>query len=389
MKKIVKIGMFAFLGVTMSAGIVSCSDPDPNYETVVPPTVSVSNSITGRVTNMDGTVLAATVKLDGNAVQTKTDGTFAFENVTAGNHTITAEASGKITKEMTVTVAAGNTATNTVCNFALANVGTTVTVEANTVTEKTVESETITGNEAGKVKIDVEVPANTLPEGSTIIITPLYSMDEAASGRAQETVTLIGTEVKCSDPNAQLQQPISLTYDIDASVSGSISVLKLVNNQWVNAAYTVNGNKVTVEADQLTSYVINLVANVTTANATEQLSFERSLWDNLYGGTSITVDNASYTYHMGTEISASANNKVCAYLKEIVARRTGSSVATVTGTYPLNVTLPFGTALRVSGTQEVETVTVSALSGTATGRQYGTVSIKAEAFNREHTGGSN
>ena len=31
MKKIVKIGMFAFLGVTMSAGIVSCSDRGAAY----------------------------------------------------------------------------------------------------------------------------------------------------------------------------------------------------------------------------------------------------------------------------------------------------------------------------------------------------------------------
>ena len=389
MKKIAKIGMFAFLGLTLSAGMVSCSDPDPNYETVVPPTVSVSNSITGRVTSMDGTVLAATVRLDGNAVQTKTDGTFAFENVTAGSHTITAEASGKITKEMTVTVAAGNTATNTVCNFALANAGETVAINAGAATEANVTSEVITGNDAAKVNVNVEVPANTLPEGSTITITPLYTMEEAEGSRAQETVMLIGTEVSCSDPNAQLQQPITLTYDIDASVSSSINVLKLVDGQWQNATFRVNGNQVTVEADRFTAYVINLMADVTTATATEQLTFAQSLWDNLYGGTSITVDNASYTYRMGTEITASADNKVCAYLKEIVARRTSASVATATGTYPLNVTLPVGTALRVSGSQEVETVTVSARSGTATGRQYGTVSIKAETFNREHTGGSN
>ena len=383
--------MFAFLGVALATSFAGCSDDDPNYDNVTPPTVEVSYSISGRVTGMDGNGLSATVSMDGTSVQTEADGTFLFEDVTTGSHTLTAEATGKQTKETTVEIS-GNNGAQVVCNFTLANEGTTVEINASGDTEASVTSETITGNEEGEVTVDVTVPEAALPEGSSIIITPIYTLEETgtrAATRATESVMLIGTNVECTDANATLQTPIELTYDVDAEIASSVTVQKYVNGQWSNAEYTVNGDQVTVQADEFTSYALIFEADVTSSSSTTALIFEQNLWDNLYGASDMNVNSASYTYRIGTEINTSGTNRVTAYLVEILARMAGSSVTTATGTYPINVTLPIGTALQVSGTQQVTTLTVSALSYSVSGSQYGNVTVVTTTYNRNHNGGSN
>lgn len=344
---------------------------------------------------MDGNGLSATVTLDGTSAQTNADGTFEFEGVSAGSHTLTASATGKQAKETTVTVSSNGNGSNVVWNVSLANEGKTVEVSATGETETDVTSETITGNEEGAVTVDVVVPeAAALPEGSSITITPIYSQEEVLSRavtRAEGEVMLIGTSVSCSAGDATLAEPISLTYDIDPELSGSISVQKYVDGQWVDFdGYQVDTDgQVTVFADQFTSYTLLFGANVTSSSSSVALEFTQDLWDNLYGSGNMTVGSASFTYHIGTEITSSGTNKIEAYLIEILARMAGASVTTATGSYPIGVTLPIGTALRVSGTQQVTTLTVSALNRSVSGRQYGDVSITTNAYNRAHNGGSN
>ncbi len=391
MKKLAKLGMFTFLGVALATGFVGCSDDDPNYNNVIPPAVEASYSISGRVTGMDGNGLSATVSLDGTSTQTEADGTFVFEEVSTGSHTLTASATGKQTKEATVTVSESG---NVVWNVSLPNAGTTIEIQAGSETEASVASETIEGNEQGSVTVDVTVPEATLPEGSSITITPLYSLEEAtgttrATTRAAETVLLIGTSVECSEADATLQEPITLNYDIDAEMAQAVTVQKYVNGEWTEADCTVEGNRVTVYADQFGSYTLQLNADVTSTAGSETLSFEQNLWDNLYGSTNMTAGSASFSYQIGTEITSTATDQVAAYLIEILARMAGSTVTTATGTYPINVTLPIGTALQMSGRQQVTNWTVSALNRSASGRQYGDVTVTATTYNREHNGGSN
>lgn len=393
MKKVLKLGMFAFLSLAFATSFVGCSDDDPDYSNVTPPTVEVSHSISGRVTGMDGNGLSATVSMNGTSTQTSSDGTFVFENVATGSYTLTAEAAGKLSKETTVTVTASGQGTNVVWNVALPNAGTTVTISANGDTEERVTSETIEGNEEGAVTVDVTVPeAANLPEGSSIIITPIYNMDEAesltrAATRASESVMLIGTNVQCTDANATLSEPLTLTYDVDPEVAASITAQKYVNGQWVDAEFTVDGDQVTVFADQFTSYTLLFGAEVTSSSSSVALAFEQDLWNNLYGSGDMTVGSASFTYHIGTEITSSGTSKITAYLIEILARIAGASVTTATGSYPINVTLPIGTALHVTGEQQVTTLTVSALNRSVSGRQYGDVAVVTTTYNREHNGG--
>ncbi len=388
MRKLAKLGMFTFLSAVLAASFVGCSDDDPDYSNVTPPTVEASYSISGRVTGMDGNGLAATVDMDGTSVQTNADGTFVFDDVSTGSHTLTASASGKQTKETTVTVS--ESSNNVVWNVSLSNEGTTIEISANGDTEGQVTSETIEGNEDGAVTVDVTVPESALPAGSSIVVTPIYSLDEVgtrATTRADETVLLIGTDVSCTDANATLSSPIQLTYDVDPEVAQNITVQKYADGQWVDATYTVEGGQVVVFADQFTSYTLLFGADVTMSSTSTALAFEQDLWDNLYGNSEMTVGSATFTYHIGTEITSSGTSRVTAYLIEILARIAGSSVTTVTGTYPINVTLPVGTALHVTGSQEVTTLTVSALNRSVSGRQYGDIAVVTTTYNRQHNGG--
>ena len=76
-------------------------------------------------------------------------------------------------------------------------------------------------------------------------------------------------------------------------------------------------------------------------------------------------------------------------LIEKLAQLYTATATTVTRSYPLNVSLPIGTKLEISGSQLVTTATISGLGSTATLKQYGDVSINVQTSNRQHTGGGN
>lgn len=389
-----KFGVFALLGLALTFGATSCSDDDPDYSNVTPPTVAVTYSISGRVTGIDGEGLTATVSMNETSVTTNADGTFVFENVTVGTYALKAEASGKEAKETSVTVSEGNS-NNLVWNVTLSNMGTVITANADGSANGNVSSETLKGNESGEIEVILTAPAGAVEEGEQIIVTPLYSVEETeqAAGRSAGTreagnTLLIGTRISSSNTSGTLQRPVELEYDVDPDIAQTITAQKYVNGQWVDAEYTVEEGKVTVTADQFTSYSLLCSATISSSTTSESVSFSPDSWDNLYGSGDMNVASASYSYKIGTEIGSAGTNKITAYLVEIVARAAGAGVTTATGTYPINTTLPVGTAMSISGQQEVTTLTASALGRSVSGRQYGTVSVVTSTWNRQHTGGS-
>lgn len=394
MRKLKKSGVFALLGMALTFGVTSCGDDDPDYSNVTPPTVAVTHCISGRVTAIDGEGISATVSMNGTSVTTNTDGTFVFENVTAGTYTLKAEASGKVSKETSVTVSDGNS-NNPVWNVALSNEGTEIKVNADGSANGGVTSETLKGNEDGEITMTLTAPVGAVESGATIIVTPIYYAEEAGQAdvravgtKAVGNIFLIGTKVSCSNASATLQQSVTLEYDVDPEIAETITAQKYVNGQWVDAEYTVEGGKVTVVADQFTSYSLLCSATISSSKTSETVSFTPDSWDNLYGSGDVSVSSASYSYKIGTEINSTGTNKITAYLIEIVARAAGAGITTVTGTYPINVTLPIGTAMSISGQQEVTKFTASALGRSVSGKQYGTVSVIISTWNRIHTGGS-
>ena len=398
MKKLMRTGACLLLVVSMTLCFAGCKKDDPDYENVTPPVVAVAHSISGRITSMSGEGIIATGTMGGSESKTTgEDGTFLFENVKSGTYTLKAEASGKLSKEVSVTVSGSEKSENRVWNVTLSNSGTEVIAKEDGSAEAVVSSETIKGNEEGKVEINVSAPVGAVPAGSLITITPTYSLEDASSLtkavgsylRATESVVLVGTNVSCSDASVTLREPLNLVYDVDPDVATALTAQKYVNGQWVDADYTVEGNKVTVIADSFTSYTLLLGAEVTSSSSSEAVSFGQDSWDNLYGSGDMSVSSASYAYKIGTEIESFGTNRVTAYLVEILARIAGASVTTATGNYPINVILPVGTALTISGQQEVKALSVSALGRSVSGRQYGSVAIVTRTYNREHTGGSN
>ncbi len=395
MRKCIKLGACARLGMALSFGATSCGDDDPDYNNVTPPTVSASYSISGRVTGINGEALSATVSMNGTSVTTQSDGTFVFEKVSAGTYTLKAEASGKNSKETSVTVGSGNGGENPVWNVSLSNVGIEIIAGADGSANGGVVSETLKGNETGEIEMSLTAPESAVPAGTQIILTPLYSLDEAAGvatrsvgTKADESVLLIGTNVSSSDASVTLQQAMTLEYDVDTEMSETITARKYVDGQWVDAEYSVADGKVTVVVDQFTSYSLLCGASLSSSTSSESLSFSPDSWDNLNGSGDMQVASSSYTYNIGTDISSSGTNRITSYLIEIVARAAGAGVTTATGSYPLNVTLPIGTAMSISGQQEVTTLTASALGRSVSGKQYGTVSVVVQTWNRNHTGGS-
>lgn len=357
--------------------------------------MAVTHSISGRVTGVDGEGISSTVSMGGTSATTKADGTFVFENVAAGTYTLKAEADGKESKETSVTVSDGDS-NNPVWNVALSNKGTAINVEPDGSASGVVTSETLKGNEDGEIEMTLTAPAGAVEAGTQIIVTPIYSTDEVEQAAVRSAVTkavgstlLIGTRVSSSNASAELQESVTLEYDVDPEIAETITAQKYVNGQWVDAEYTVGTDgKVTVTADQFTSYSLLCNATISSSKTSEAVSFSPDSWDNLYGSGDMAVSSASYSYKIGTDISSSGTNKITAYLIEIVARAAGAGVTEATGTYPINVTLPVGTGMSISGQQEVTTLTASALGRSVSGRQYGTVSVITRSWNRQHTGGT-
>ena len=375
MGKFVKKGVFMLLVAFLAVGMANCKDDDPDYENVTPPEVPVTNSISGVITGVSGEgINGATVTMDGTTtLKTAADGTYAFENVKAGSHTLKAEANGKIAKEESVSVENSEKGSIVLWNATLANEGITITTKEDVAGEAKVETETVKGNEKAKIEITVTVPENAVSDKTaTITLTPIYSVDDAAKSRStrasEESVLLVGTNLKCSNASATLATPMTLTYNVDAEV---------------------NEGTISVTADSFTSYSLFLNASITTKTSSEVLTFNPNTFDNLYGSGDMAVGTSSYQYKVGTEITSSGTTKLTAYLIEILARLAGASVTTIEKNYPINVTLSIGTALSISGTQSATTYTVSALKRSVSGKKYGNISVTTRAYNRQHTGGSN
>ena len=166
MGKFVKKGAFMLLVAFLALGMANCKDDDPDYENVTPPEVPVTNSISGVITGVSGEgINGATVTMDGTTtLKTAADGTYAFEDVKAGSHTLKAEANGKIAKEESVSVENSEKGSIVLWNATLANEGITITTKEDVAGEAKVETETVKGNEKAKIEITVTVPENAVSD---------------------------------------------------------------------------------------------------------------------------------------------------------------------------------------------------------------------------------
>lgn len=393
MKKFMNFGVLALLGMALTFGMTSCSDDDPDYSNVTPPTVELAKAnISGMVTTIggkpiEGAIVSALMGSDMLTAMTDANGEYKLEGVKNGTYTMQAIADGKQTMSGSVTVADGETAA---WNTRLSNEATTVSVSQTEETSVEVVTETLENNEEAQVTTVTVVPAAAVEEGEEIIVTPVYSTDYVATKAATtKDFMLMGINISCSNPNAVLKAPIKLTFDLTDDVIAQIKPMKEVNGSWVEAEVTEEGEKVVFTVDAFTTYSLFINATLNQNASTEAISFAQAEYDNLYGASEMSVGTATYTYKMGSEIGQHSN-LLGAYLAEILAQQmAGSTVKTVNGSYEINVTLPIGTALTLSGKQAVETTSIAAGSTTVSGKSYGKVSVTANTYNRQHNGGTN
>lgn len=404
MKKFKEYGVYALLGMTLTLGVTSCGSDDPKYDDVEPPVVVVKNSISGMVTAMSGEAIqGATVTMDTQTVTTGSDGTFTFEDVAVGTHTLTAAAEGKVSKTGEVTIAATDNM-NHIWNVSLSSEETVIkmTVSEETGSEDNTATETLEDNTVAKVEVQVEAPAGAVEDTEAeIIVTPTYSADEAVTTRGiapafatradDNGVYFMGTNVTCSKTGVQLKKPLTMKFNVDKDMQDYLTAMKYKDGKWqtINFERDQENSTVTISVDEFASYAFYCSATVrSAASSSESITFTQNTWDNRYGSSAVTVDKATYTYKVGTDIKGQSN-KVLGYLVEILARATGAGLKTVTGTHTLNVTLPIGTAMSISGTQAVTTYTATVKDKSVSAKQYGSVSMTTKTWNRQHTGGSN
>lgn len=383
--------MLLIAGLTM--GVAGCSDDDPDYDNVTPPVVEVaSNTLTGIITSLSGEgISGAKVSLgEGNSATTDANGVYLFKDVKAGTYQLKAEAEGKLSHTGTLTVADVKKAQNLVWNAALASdVKKEVSVSADAPSEGKVETETLKGNEEAKVEMKVEVAAGTVDTDVKVIISPLYREEDVVTRAAGETM-LVGAALSCDKEGVSLKKAIELSFELDTELAGKVEVKQYKNGEWVKADSRVEDSHVVVAASEFASYGLFLGVEFSEKKSTEAVEFEQSKWDNLYGSKDMSVGEAAYTYKAGTEISTEGTvSKLTALLIEELAQRFGATATTLNGSYPINVTLPVGTMLEISGVQEEWGVSASALGKSASGTCHGNVVIEVATSNRQHTGGGN
>lgn len=404
MKSFLKWGALGVFSMSLMVGITACSDDDPDYSNVTPPEVeSVASTIGGIVSDKSGNVIAgASVKLEANgskaeSVKTGSDGVYLFEDVKPGTYTVSVEADGKIGASSAVTVENAETMQRYIWNVSLAaDVEELITVSTTGETSGSIDTETLEGNEVAMVEVTAVVPADAVDgveDGQDVVVAvkPVYSIDDAEqrNSRAEAETMLTGIELTCNVEGATLKEPVKLRFAVDETLANGAVVKMYKNGQWSQVSWTVEGDDIVVEAREFAVYGVFVTINYTLTDAKQAVSFTQSVWDNLYGSQPLTVGSASYSFKAGAEISTTAQDKTTGLLIEKLAQMYTATSTTVTRSYPLNVTLPVGTKLEISGSQLVTTASISGLGSTATLKQYGDVSISVRTSNRQHTGGSN
>lgn len=396
MKKNFKMGTQLFLCAGLAFGLTACDTNEsyPFYDDVVPPVITVvPASLSGIITTNGGTVLAnAKVTLTGTTVNktatTDANGAYTIAEVPSGSYTLKAEAEGYSSAEGSVVVASGDAqiAWNALMPKVIKEEVVIVPTEAKTV-QVSIPSvvETVSEPTPGEPEetpataatATVEVPANTFSEPVTLSLEFINSTS-TSTAKATTSLSLLKMVLGASNANVVFNNPIALSVPVAAKPSS-------VTLNGSPIVFTHANGILTMQVTGLGTISVNYSISSTTSSKTNALSFSTSVWDNLYGSAVMSVTNTTYNMSVGSTVSG--NNGL---LNNVLALDCGATVVkTKTVTYPLNVSLPVGTKLSISGTQAVKTTTYSVGSMTSTATIYGDVKVKTATANRQHTGGSN
>lgn len=386
------------LGGLLVLGLPGCGDDDdpinndPSYEDVVPPTVTISqHGISGMVAAISGDPISGatvTANVGGKSYTATTgaDGSYSIAEVAStGKVELTATAEGKQDGAATVEIPSDGKAHQVSANFVLTNVAQVVafTGEEQKIEVEVEKSSAVAAEDAVEIALDVPEDA---AEGE-IEITPIYAGVDNSGLRAAQRMVLSGLSLARKSDNAKIKKAIPVRINVGKEIAAGSKVIADKGAGAMEIAFQVEGDEVMFDVDDFGSYSIVADVEISTSSSSEKISVSGN-FDNLNGASDLTVAAISYTYKVGGQLDA-PKGKAGAMLHSILTgMANGSNVKEMTGSYPLNLVLPIGTAASVSGSQSVTKITVSGFGTSMSATQYGGVSISISTYNRQHTGGS-
>ena len=296
---------------------------------------------------------------------------------------MTAAADGKQAGAATVEIPSDGKAHQAAANFVLANVAQEVvfTGEAQEVAVEIEKPNVVAAEDA--VTMSLSIPAGAAK--GKVTIAPIYPGADNSGLRAAQQMTVGGLAMAQAKDNGlvDFNEAIGVSVDLGAEVASACKVM----NGDKEVASKVNGGILLFDVTGFGIYRIVFPIDISTKTSTEKISVSGN-FDNLYGAANLTVDAVNYTYKVGGKIDA-PKGKSAAFAYSILSGIVNvSTVKEMTGSYPLNLVLPIGTAASVSGAQAVETTTVSCFGSSLSATKYGAVALSISTYNRQHTGGS-
>ena len=386
-----------FFSVVLSALLLACcTEHDPRYENVTKPVVKAASSvISGVVTDFKGNPLSgALVSIGGRKVETDNTGLYSYAVESAGNYEIKATFSDRVSGDKTVAVASIATTQIHTCNFLLPTQTSVVLGPKNL--EGKIYPESVRGTEVyGTVEISAVISEeqNVFPENLKLTLSPVYSArnggpSPSGGSAALSCKQLVGFNLKCSDSGVStLPCPVNVSVKVGPEVCrcSRLMYYSTKSKSWQEVPYTEEGEYMQIVVTSPGEYGIFADVSVTTTPVRSSISFDPYRWDNLYGSAPFALTEAPYQYAVGTAYeSTQASNRLKALLLGRLVQDCGSvSSFSADCTYPLNSSLPIGTALEISGTQDfIQTVYSFSDGASVSAILCSTCAVSTQGFNR-------
>lgn len=372
---------------------VSCHHKD-DVGPVKPPVVEKApNKLMGYVTDVNGKPISgATVTLNSSVETTDNKGYYEFTNILAGDYTVSAVADGMMEAAETITVSSTDYTQYYFWNACLfKDLSMTFNYTVSDGAEATIVTEASDDNEMAETEINVKADPGVISEDSQLLIIPIYDENSALLTRslANGDHMMVGCILSCTNPKATISRPINLRFNVSGQNTDSYHAKIFRNNQWINAESYVDGNQIVIPVTEFGGAGLFANLNFREEKSKENLSFNRSYWDNTGGTGMMKVDEIMYNYKVGTEFNKTPSTKLEALLKEyLTIKLSALTMSNETGTYPVNVELPFGTFLRIIGDQEMTITTVNCQNESMAATTYGTCSFHVTTGTQDHQGGA-
>ncbi len=417
MKKILKYAFVALMATT----VASCHETDIDLDRVEVPDVTIPSTITGIVTNNKAQVVSGAVVtlqgVEGKIATTDANGFYTISGVNTGTYVVEISAPGYYNWTGTAVVpkqdknGAYNYSCNAICSAMLSAVIPPViapiTVEEGgqgTITTQgaqwTDENGKKQDNSLAATEISVEFAPGAVPENTTVSITPIFNETDVLSrvNTATASHMLIGVKVTCSDPNLVLNTDYKVKFKVDESMNHSTVETKVVGTDGYNSTinYTIENGYIVITTRDFAAFGIFATLTETENNQSEPLTFVPNndhvvLYNNLFGASDMAIGAVDYYCNYGLKMNQVGADQFEALIVEYIARNHGIYYKYQTVAYPLNIVLPVGTAMKLSGNQNNKLIQVtpkSRAARTLSATSFGNIQMVNFAYNRQHDGGS-